>query len=175
MWRKKWLSAYSSRYTVNIVCLIMTTLNTKMCKQYTYRLVEYRKRSGLPLLPDAVVFLPPLPSVSLRVVPVQVPYSPHPQQEKEQCPWSKTIFTSHCPSWNYSEKLLTRNQIADQINPELYSSMCCCCVGPSQCHLDSSHINSLVQHGEIVIFMRDYIVLSHVDSCFYWRLHVSMF
>ena len=64
----------------------------------TYRLVEYRKISCLPLLPDAVVFPLPLPSVSLRVVPVQVPYSPHPQLEKEQCPLSKTIFTGHCPS-----------------------------------------------------------------------------
>ena len=30
---EKTMSAFSSRYTVCIVCLIMTTLNTKMCKQ----------------------------------------------------------------------------------------------------------------------------------------------
>jgi len=52
-------------------------------------------------LPDAVAFLLPLPSVSSGVVPVQVPYTPHPQLEKERSPWSKTSFTSHCPPWNY--------------------------------------------------------------------------
>ncbi|XP_077062425.1 N-alpha-acetyltransferase 38, NatC auxiliary subunit isoform X2 [Siphateles boraxobius] len=47
---------------------------------------EFLKSSVTQCTTDAVAFLLPLPFVSSGVVPVQVPYTPHPQLEKERSP-----------------------------------------------------------------------------------------